>query len=264
MKIGLLAGSGNLPLEFLKSTSQKGNETVLFAIRGITDNEVYSFADKVYEIEPFKLGKFLSFVKKERPDKMAILGKVEHSEALSLKNLDIKAVTFLFSLKDKRAEAIIGGIIKEIEKLDVEVIDPTPFLSHLLPERGILTGKVNRDLEKDVEFGFRIAKEIASLDVGQTVVVKNGVVIAVEGIEGTDKCIERAAELAGKGFVVCKAARKGQDMRIDVPTIGVNTVEKIGSLGGRALCVEAGKTFILDRNELIRKARKFGVTVIAV
>ncbi|OMH40926.1 LpxI family protein [Desulfurobacterium indicum] len=264
MKIGLLAGSGKLPLEFLKSASKQGYETVLFAIKGITDPGIYGSADRVYEIEPFKLGRFLSFVKKERPDKMAILGKVEHSEALSFKNLDFKAVTFLFSLKDKRAEAIIGGIIREIGKLGIEVVDPTPFLSHLLPAQGVLIGKLTRDIEKDVEFGFRIAKEIATLDIGQTVVVKKGVVVAVEGIEGTDRCIERAAELAGKGFVVCKAARKNQDMRIDVPTIGVNTIEKIGSLGGKALCIEADKTFIIDKDEVIRKAKNFGVMVIAV
>ncbi|WP_457567237.1 LpxI family protein [Desulfurobacterium sp.] len=264
MKIGLLAGSGSLPLEFLRSASERGAETVLFAIKGITDAGVFSYADRVYEIEPFKLGRFLSLVKKERPDRMAILGKVEHSEALSLKNLDFKAVTFLFSLRDRRAEAIIKGVIKEIEKLGVEVIDPTPFLAHLLPEKGVLAGKLDKQLERDVEFGFRIAKEIASLDVGQTVVVKNGVVVAVEGIEGTDKCIERAARLAGRGFVVCKAARKSQDMRVDVPTVGLSTVEKISSLGGRALCVEAGKTFILDREKFLKKAAESGVAVIAV
>ncbi|SNR68664.1 LpxI family protein [Desulfurobacterium atlanticum] len=264
MRIGLLAGSGKLPAEFLKSARSKGYQTVLFAIQGITDKDIYSVADKVYEIKPFKLGKFLSFLKKERLSEIAILGKVEHKEALSFKNLDFKAVTFMLKLKDKRAEGIIGGIIEEIENVGVEVINPERFLSHILPEKGVICGKITSDIEKDITFGFKMAKEIATLDIGQTVVVKNGIVIAVEGIEGTDKCIERAGELAGEGFVVCKAARKKQDMRIDVPTVGINTLETIARYGGKALCIEAGKTYIPEIENFKEVARKKGLTVIAV
>ncbi len=264
MWVGLLAGSGKLPAEFLKSARSKGYQTVLFAIQGITDRDIYDLADKVYEIKPFKLGKFLSLLKKENLSKIAILGKVEHKEALSLKNLDFKAVTFMLKLKDKRAEGIIGGIIREIESVGVEVINPESFLYHLLPEKGVICGKINSEIEKDIIFGFRIAKEIATLDVGQTVVVKNGIVIAVEGIEGTDKCIERAGNLTGGGFVVCKAARKNQDMRIDVPTVGINTLETIAKYKGKTLCIEAGKTYIPEMEKFKEVACKKGLTVIAV
>jgi len=264
MRIGLLAGSGKLPAEFLKSAKGKGYQTVLFAIQGITERDIYNLADKVHEIKPFKLGKFLSLLKKENLSKIAILGKVEHKEALSLKNLDFKAVTFMLKLKDKRAEGVIGGIIREIESVGVEVINPEPFLSHLLPEKGVICGRITSDIEKDITFGFKIAKEIATLDVGQTVVVKSGIVIAVEGIEGTDKCIERAGNLTGGDFVVCKAARKNQDMRIDVPTVGITTLETIAKYKGKALCIEAKKTFIPEMDKFKKVAIEKGITVIAV
>jgi len=264
MKVGLLAGKGDLPLEFLKSAGNKGIETVTFALEGIANSEVEKYSSKVIWIKPFKLGKFLRALKKEEIREMAILGKVEHKSAIFLNGFDLKALTFLSSLKDRKPETIIKGIISEIEKLGVKVIDPVEYLFHLLPEPGIVYGKLTDELRKEAEFGMKVAKEIASLDIGQTVVVKDKTVIAVEGIEGTNRCIERGAELAGRNFVVCKAARKNQDMRVDVPTVGSETVELIGRLKGKALIFEAGKTFLLNREKVVGIARNYGVTVFAV
>ena len=264
MKVGLLAGKGELPLEFLKSARNRGIETITFALEGIANSEVEKYSNKVIWIKPFKLGKFLKVLKKEKISEIAILGKVEHKSAISLNGFDLKALTFLASLRDRKPETIIKGIISEIEKVGVKVIDPTEYLFHLLPEPGVIYGRLTDDLRKEVEFGMKIAKEIASLDIGQTVVVKDKTVIAVEGIEGTNRCIERGAELAGRDFVVCKAARKNQDMRVDVPTVGSETVELIGRLKGKALVFEAKKTFLLNRTKVIEIAQNYGITVVAV
>ena len=263
-RIGLLAGKGSLPLEFLKSASSKGYETVTFALEGITGKEVESLSDKVFWIKPFKLRTFLKLLRKERLPQIAILGKVEHRVALTFSGFDLKALTFILSLKDRKPETIIRGIISEIEKTGTIVVDPTPFLSHLLTEPGVMAGELSPSLEKDVELGMKVAKEIASLDVGQTVVVKEGTVVALEGIEGTDECIKRGASLAGKGFTVCKAARRFQDMRVDVPTLGADTVKLVALLGGKAVAFEAGRTFLLDREKVVEIARKEGITLIAV
>jgi len=263
MVTGLLAGSGSLPIEFLKGAKRKGEEVKVFAIEGITEREVESLSETIW-IKPFKLGKLLKEVKRKSVSRIAILGKVEHRNALSLRNLDLKAASILLSLKDRKPETIIGKLIEELEKIGVNVIDPTPFISHLIAEKGVIWGELSESLMEEARFGMKVAKEVASLDIGQTVVVKERIVVAVEGIEGTDRCIERGAKLCGGGFVVCKAARRNQDMRVDVPTVGPKTVELMGKLGAKALFVEAGKTFIIDAERLKETAKRYNVTVVAV
>ncbi len=262
MSIGLLAGSGKLPHEFLRSARGKGEDVIVFALESITDEDIERTSQTVW-IKPFKFGKFLKEVEKSGISKMAILGKIEHKNALSLKGLDIKAISVLSTLKDRRPETIIRRLILELKKIGVDVIDPTPYLSHLLCSRGVIAGELSEDVREEVEFGMRIAKEIASLDIGQTIVTKNKTVVAVEGVEGTNSCIERGARLAGKGFIVCKAARKNQDMRIDVPTIGPETVELIGKFKGKALVFESRKTFVISKEKLKKLARRYKVSVIA-
>ena len=263
-ELALLAGKGTLPIEFLNSARAKGKEVITFALKGITSPEVEFLSKKVIWIKPFKFNAFLFALKKEGIKEIAILGKVEHKAALNPFNLDFKALTFLLSLKNRMPETIIKGIISEIEKLGVKVIDPTPYLSHLLLPSGVVVGTPNQHLLKEIEYGMKVAKTLATLDVGQTVVVNKGTVVALEGIEGTDECIKRGAELSGKGFVVCKAARANQDMRIDVPTVGLETVKLIGKLGGKALAFEAGKTYVLDLKEMVNFAKTKKITILAL
>jgi DUF1009 family protein len=263
MSLGLLAGSGELPFEFLKKAKEKGEDVIVFALENITESRISEVSQTIW-VKPFKFGKFLKDVKKSGISRMAILGKIEHKNAVLLKGLDVKALSVLLSLKDRKPETIIMKLIDELKKIGVEVIDPTSYLSHLLHPEGVIEGKVSKEIKEEAEFGMRIAKEVASLDIGQTVVVKDKTIIAVEGIEGTNSCIERGAKLAGKGFIVCKAARKNQDMRIDVPTVGPETVELIGKLGGKALVIEANKTFILNMEETKNRAKRLKVALIAL
>ncbi len=264
-KVGLLAGKGELPLEFLKSAFKRKVQVITFALEGITSKEVEGLSFKTFWIKPFKLGTFFKKLKESKVRELYFLGKIEHSNALSLKMLDLKATSFLLKLPDRKPETIIKGIIKEVESMGIRVPSPTPYLSHLLLPKGTSLGsKVSRELLKDANLGISVAKSVASLDVGQTVVVKSGAVIAVEAIEGTDECIKRGARLAGKGFIVCKAGREKQDMRIDVPTVGLNTVELIYSLGGRALVVEAGKTFVLNKEKIEGFSKEKNFTLLAL
>jgi len=264
-RVALLAGGGELPIEFLKSAGERGINVTTFALEGITSPAVEELSSKTVWIKPFKLGRFLKELKGSGAEEIAFLGKIEHGAAFSLKGLDVKAVSFLLSLKDKRPETIIKGIFKEVEALGVRVIDPTPYLSHLLLPKGAVLGREpGEELLNHLKAGMEVAKRIATLDIGQTVVLKDGTVVAVEAVEGTDECIKRGAELSGKGFIVCKAARREQDMRVDVPTVGLGTVNLISSLGGRALAVEAEKTYLLNRREIEEVCRRKGFTVVAL
>ena len=250
-KIGLLAGGGELPLEFLKSTRERGKQVITFAIYGITDTRVEKFSNDVIWVKPIKLGKFLKELRKSQVKEIAILGKIEHSTALKLKNLDLTAVKLIAKLKDLKPESLIRGIFREIEKLGIEIINPQEYLQHLLiPPGKILGPEPDEKTLRDILFGMEVAKKIAEMDIGQTVIVKKGTVVAVEGVEGTDRCIERGAKLSSGGFVVCKAARPNQDMRIDVPTVGKETVKLVKKLKGKAIAIEGNRTFVVTPEKI--------------
>ena len=264
-RLALFAGSGDLPLEFLKSASRRGEKVITFALSGITQPAVEEISYRTFWIKPFKLGDFLKKLASSQVREIVFLGKVEHRVALSLSGLDLKALKFLFSLKDRKPETIIRGIFSEVERLGVKVVDPTPYLSHLLVPSGTVMGKVPSEaLLEELSSGMEITRKIASLDIGQTVVIKDGGVVAVEAVEGTDECIRRGAKLAGKGFIVCKAARESQDMRVDVPTVGIETVRLIKSLGGKALAIDSEKTYLLNREEVENFCKKKNFTLLSL
>ncbi len=263
MNLGLLAGSGKLPIEFLKEAKRRSISVTTFAISNVTDRNIERLSSQTIWIEPFKLGKFLKSMKKNKITHIAMLGKVEHRSIFSLKNLDFKAIRFLTKLKDKRAKPIIMAMIEEIEGEGVEVINPSDFLKNLLVSRGILCGRFDEATLREAEFGFDLARRLASMEIGQTVVVKDNSVVAVEAMEGTDDCIERAGSIT-KDFVVCKAAREKQDLRVDIPTIGIKTINTISRNYGRALAIESNKTFIIDKNDLVLHAERLNIPIIAL
>lgn len=265
MKIGLIAGSGQLPVEFAKSASQKGEDVYICCIKSSTDRDIEKFG-KVFWFSFGEAQKIIDTFRENGVNKLVMLGKIEHSSLLfHFFKLDKRAREFLSKIKDKRAKSILHGIIQELEQEGFEFIDPTPYLKSLVVEEGII-GNIKPDPQtmEDIIFGMEIAKEVAHLDIGQTVVVKDKVVIAVEGIEGTDKCILRSKDLCGGDSVVCKAARKNQDMRYDVPVVGLKTLESLKKAGAKALGIEAGKTYLLDKEKFIKKANEFGISIVGV
>lgn len=264
-KIGLIAGWGDLPLTFAKSAFEKNQDLTIIAIKSSASKELEKYG-KTYWFSFTEAQKIIDTLKKEKVKNLVMLGKIEHKSILfHLHKFDERAKNFLFSLKDKRAKSILHSIINELEKEGFEFIDPTPFLSSLLVEEGFLVNPIeDENIKKDIVFGMKIAKEVADLDIGQTVIVKDGVVIAVEGVEGTDKCILRGGELGGEGTVVCKAARKNQDMRYDVPVVGVKTLESMKKAKAKVLAVESGKTYLLNKDEFIKKAKEYKISVLGV
>ncbi|MCX8076201.1 MAG: UDP-2,3-diacylglucosamine diphosphatase LpxI [Aquificaceae bacterium] len=257
MKLCLVAGSGELPKVFFKKAKDMGLEVFVAGVKGITD---------IPADEYFPLGKLERLVKNLQSrniKNIVLLGKFEHSLIFShLLTLDELALKVLHKAKDKKPHTIVKTLIEELESIGFQFPDPRPYLQELLAPAGKLTSfEPSEEAMEDGLWGFSIAKEIASLDIGQTIVVKGKAVVSVEAMEGTQKAIERAGELAGRGCRVIKTARKTQDYRIDVPTVGPKTVEAIRKIRGDALFVEAGKVYILEKEKTVKLAERYGIAI---
>ena len=177
---------------------------------------------------------------------------------------DWKGLLLLAKLKRRNAESIFSAIADELGKIDIELLAATSFLEVYLAPPGLIAGpKLSRREEEDVDLGWKVAKEIARLDIGQTVIVKNGTVLAVEGFDGTNETIKRGGKLARKGAVMIKVAKPNQDMRFDVPVIGVETIRIASEANVRAIAVEAGKTLLLERDAIVDLAQRAGISVVA-
>ncbi len=265
MKVGLIAGAGSLPEEFLKSAKRKDVSVVIFGIKGITDPSLEKYGKLIW-IDFGKLQQLIDKIKEEKVQNLIMLGKIEHKTLLeNISEFDHRALMFLSKLQDKRAVPVLEGLINELESEGFKFIDPVPFLEDIIVKEGVLTDiKPDENQLKDAHFGLKIAKAVAELDIGQTVVVKDQIVIAVEAIEGTDRCIQRGGELGGEGTVVCKVARKNQDMRYDVPVIGVQTLKSMLQARAKVLAVEAGKTYLIDKESFIKFANENGISVIGI
>ncbi|MCX7698301.1 MAG: UDP-2,3-diacylglucosamine diphosphatase LpxI [Candidatus Goldbacteria bacterium] len=256
-RIGLIAGGGELPFLFLKKAREKNIDVVLFSIHGETDNRLHKLVEKKYDIKLTALSDIIKSCKKEKIKKIILLGYVRHSNLIKNIKFDLRTLKVLLRVKDKRASSILKSAIKELKTEGIDVIDSRFLLSDIISGTGFLTKTkaIKKHLE-DIFFGYKIAKKIAAADIGQTVVIKNKVVISVEAIEGTDECIKRGAKLAGAGFVVVKVARPNQDMRFDIPVIGIKTIKILKKYNAAGIAIEAGKTFLLDKEKLLRIANK--------
>ncbi|MDP6685586.1 MAG: UDP-2,3-diacylglucosamine diphosphatase LpxI, partial [Candidatus Omnitrophota bacterium] len=179
--------------------------------------------------------------------------------------LDKKMSELLGGVRDKKTDSLIGAVAEKLEKSGVKLLDSTTFLSDLLPDKGTLTKTpLDRKVLEDIEFGREIAKSIAGLDIGQSVVVKDKVVLAVESIEGTDEAVKRGAHYGKEGIVVIKVSKPNQDMRFDVPIIGPETIKLLKGLKATAIAIEAKKTLIIDKEETLKLANESGIGVIAI
>ncbi len=260
MPIGLIAGKGKLPQVFREEAQKKGEEVVVVGVKGITDMP----ADE--QIPVGKVGRLIKTFKKRDVDRVVMLGKFEHRLLYSsLLSFDMKAFSVLKRAKDRRAANVIKAFMEVLEEEGFRFIDPKPYLESLLSEEGVMGRREpSEEAMEDGVFGFLIAKEIAELDVGQTVVVKERAVVAVEAMEGTQETIRRGGKLGGKGVRVVKVARKSQDFRIDVPTVGVETLELMKEVGADALFLEAGKVYMVDKTKFLRLADRLNISVVGL
>lgn len=262
-KVAIVAGGGNLPLEFIKRAKEKGVETVIISITGEKLAPEQSLGFKVYNISIGQLGKIVKICRAEKTPYLMFLGYISHVHVIKNLRLDLRTIAAIMKLKDKKASSLLGGAVKEFKKEGITVIPSTFLMEKMLAPAGTVAGRApDNKTAADCALGFKMGRELARLDIGQTVVVKNGVVVAAEGQEGTDACIKRGAEIAGGGFVVAKAARPKQDMRYDVPVIGLRTMELIKKLGGKGIAVEAGKTFLLEKDEMLKYAKAKNLFII--
>ena len=266
--IGLIAGSRSLPLDFARLARAAGvRRIVCTAVEGETDPAIAALVDDLVWLNVGQLGKMISAFTSRGVKHCVMAGQVAPKNLFDLRP-DLRAVGVLFRLKEKNARSIFGAIADEMKKDGVELIAATPWLAPLMPQTGFALGpKISAAQQADVAFGFRIAKEISRLEIGQTVIVKDGTVLAVEGFEGTDYCLARGGELAGKngGAVAVKVAKLNHDMRFDIPCIGAKTFEICAAAKISTLALESGKTLLLEREicEELAEQHKISVTTIA-
>ena len=265
--IGLIAGSRSLPLEFARLARAAGvRRIVCTAVEGETDPALAALVDDIVWLKVGQLGKMIGTFTERGVTQCVMAGQVAPKNLFDLRP-DLRALGVLMRLKEKNAHTIFGAIANELKKDGVELIDATPWLAPLMPATGFALGpKLSPAQQADVEYGFRIAKEISRLEIGQIVVVKNGTVLAVEGFEGTDKCLARGGELAGKdgGAVAVKVAKCNHDMRFDIPCIGAQTFEVCAAARIAVLALESGKSLLLEREvcEALAQKNKIAVTTI--
>ncbi|WP_294160514.1 LpxI family protein [uncultured Selenomonas sp.] len=265
-RVGLLAGAGHLPVECAKAAKRLGFE--VYAVR-LLDESAADLKDCTAECVDISIGHIdaiLNYLKEKGIKKVTMLGKVTKELLFNGKvQPDARMLELIMALPDRKDDTIMMMFVRELAKAGMQAFDQTALLRMLMPHRGVLTELApTKEQQKDMEFGFRIAKELGRLDIGQTVVVKNMAVMALEAIEGTDACIERGGKLANGGAVVVKVAKPEQDNRFDVPTVGKATVEKMIEVGATALAIEADKTLFVEKEDVLALAKEHGITIAAI
>jgi DUF1009 family protein len=266
VSLGLIAGSGVLPSLVARDARGKGYRVVAAAIESLTDPSISEHAGLAAWFNAGKVGSIIRFFRENGVEEAVMAGKIPKGLLYTGKvRPDLKAIGMLMRLRDRKDDSIILAVEREFKKEGIRFLDMKDFLSGFLTPAGRLTRKRpdKREL-KDIEFGFSMAKEIGALDIGQTVVVKERAVMAVEAIEGTDEAIRRGGRLAGGGAVVVKVSRPAQDMRFDVPVVGLDTLDAMIEAGVGALALEAGKSLFVDREEFIKRADRAGISVMGV
>jgi len=265
--IGIIAGNRSLPLEFSRQARAAGvKKLVAVAFENETEPELAKLVDEIVWLKVGQLGKMISAFTDRKISQCVMVGQIAPKNLFDLRP-DLRAMGILFRLKEKNAHTIFGAIADELKKDGVELIEATPWLAPLMPAHGFHLGaKLSGEQKADVEFGFKIAKEVSRLEIGQTVVVKNGAVLAVEGFEGTDKCLARGGELAGRdgGAVAVKVAKVGHDMRFDIPCIGLRTLETCAASGVAVLALESGRTLLLEQETCAQFAKKNKISLTTI
>jgi DUF1009 family protein len=264
MKYGLIAGNGKFPFLVLEGAKRAGASVAVAAIREETDPQIESVADRMTWVGVGQLGKMLRFFKKEGVEKAIMAGQVKHVQIFSGAIPDVRMLKMLLRLPRRNTDALIGAVAGELATEGIELIDSTYFLRDQLPQAGTLTKRGPDDRERgDIEYGLEVANEIARLDLGQTIVVRDRACVAIEAMEGTDAVIRRAGELVRGRLTVVKIAKPDQDMRFDVPVVGLSTIEAMIKAGATCLCLTANKTLMFESKEMISLADKNKVAIVA-
>lgn len=271
--IGILAGWGRFPVAVAEAIRRRGGRTAILTIRDHADAALEPLADVAGAVGVAEIGHAVHFFRRHGVRRVTMAGKIHKTKLFArgawLKHLpDWTGITtfwphFVSHRRDNRDDTLLGAIADAFDARDIAICPATDFAPELLAEEGLLAGRsLSTRLEADVAFGWKLAKELGRLDIGQTVVVKNQAPLALEAIEGTDECIRRAGHLCPSGgMTVVKVAKPQQDLRFDMPTIGIGTLESLRAAGASVLAVEAGRTILVDREQLAAFASAHGITI---
>lgn len=264
-RIGLIAGSGRFPVLFAETARRRGVEVVAVAHRGETDPELAQAVDAITWVHPGQLDALIDALKQAGVTRTVMVGGIAKPKLFHEFQPDARALAVIARVGVLRDDVLLRALAAELETEGILVVESTLYLDEIMPRPGVLTRRqpTAEELE-DIAFGFVVAKAIGRFDIGQSVVVRGKTVVAVEGIEGTDATIRRAGSLVNGDITVVKACKPTQDLRFDLPAIGPDTIRVIADARGRALAVEAGRTIVLDRAEMLALADAAGITVVAV
>jgi DUF1009 family protein len=266
--LGLSPGNGRFPFLVLDAARGAGYRVTIIALKeeafpGLEAAAARPPAAPVHRISLGQLGSWMAVLKEAGVTQAVMAGQVKHTKLFSDIVPDMAALGLLMRLRSKSTDAIISGVADVLRENGIELLDSTAFLQPLLAKEGLLTRRALTAEERaDIDFGYHIADALAALDIGQTIAVKSAAVVAIEAMEGTDSVIRRAGELAGAGVRIVKVAKPNQDMRFDVPVVGVTTIEAMNAAGATALSVDATKTLMIDGDAVIKAADAFGITVV--
>ncbi|MGH9691034.1 MAG: LpxI family protein [Candidatus Acidiferrales bacterium] len=260
---GLIAGNGAFPFLVLEGARSRGIEMAVIAIREEASPALERAASRLHWVSLGELSRAIELLHQEGVKRAVMAGQVKHNKIFSSIRPDWRLAKLLFSLPAKNTDVLIGAVARVLQDEGIELVDSTKFLGSLLPSAGVLTRRAPSDAEAaDIDYGRQIARQIAALDLGQTVVVRDRACVAVEAMEGTDETIERAARLAGgQRLVIVKVSKPQQDMRFDVPVVGMKTIEVMLHANATALAVDAGRTLLFERDALIRAADEVGISI---
>ncbi len=265
-RLALIAGNGRFPFLVLDAARDQGIDPLVVAIKEEASPELAQTASEVRWLSLGEVSKLLEILIAERVTRVLLAGQVKHAQLFSSIEPDGLLRRALKGMRRRSTDALIGAFVRMLEGRGIEVVDSTIFLKPLLPDAGPLTGRAPDPSEfADISYGREIAKKIAGLDIGQTIVVADRACLAVEAMEGTDATIERAAKLSnGRRLVVVKVSKPGQDMRFDVPVVGLKTIRVMGQATARVLAIDAGKTLLFERERMIKEADQAGIAIVAM
>ncbi len=267
MRLGLIAGNGRFPFLVLDAARGAGHDVTVVALKEETFPELAQLAAQppasaVHWISVGQLGKCISVLRDAGVTRAVMAGQVKHTKLFDVRP-DMTALGVLMRLKARNTDAVISAVADVLRDHGIELLDSTAFLAPLMARAGVLTHRgPTAEEQAELDFGYRIADAIAGMDIGQMIVVKAAAVVAVEAMEGTDAVIARAGRLAGPGTCVVKVAKPNQDMRFDVPVVGVSTIDAMKAAGATILSVDAGKTLMIDGEAIVRAADDAGISIV--
>ena len=262
--LGIIAGKGVYPLLLAESARKQGVKR-LFAVafKGETDRAIARLVDRVEWLYVGQLGALKRALQASGVPQAVMAGQITPTHLFSVR-LDKDALTVLSRLKKRNAETIFGAVGAELQTVGVELTDASLFMESAMPEPGLLTARaLTADEMDDVRLGFQVAKTTSGLEIGQTVVIKQGTILAVEAFEGTDETIKRAGRLGGPGIVVVKVAKRGHDMRFDIPVVGERTMKLLRKTRAAVLAIEARRSILLEREKIVEQANRQGLSLLA-